>query len=150
LLCPSDPSVDNGATRSGQVENPPWGSTNYLANWNAFGDSTGDGSSVSGPWSTTGYLSPAQSFTDLKDGMAYTILFGEGYAYCDTYGRRALYSWTKHNFGITESLKPGQLDPTANEPPLDYPNGMPNTFMFQVKPLPLDHRKCPPGRDCCD
>jgi prepilin-type processing-associated H-X9-DG protein len=49
------------------------------------------------------------------DGTSNTVLYGEGYANCDTIGRIALYSWYYHNFGIDW-----------------YQN--PNTYMFQTNP----------------
>ncbi len=52
MRCPSDTSVAQGALASG------WGTTNYLANWNAWGDSMGDGTTLYGDWSSgnLGYL----------------------------------------------------------------------------------------------
>jgi prepilin-type N-terminal cleavage/methylation domain-containing protein/prepilin-type processing-associated H-X9-DG protein len=81
-----------------------WGSTNYLANYNAWSDGS------------TGPYAPPQAFRMLTDGLSNTVLFGEGYANCDTIGRIALYSWFYHNFG------------------LDW-YGQPNQLMFQDRPL---------------
>jgi prepilin-type N-terminal cleavage/methylation domain-containing protein len=101
LLCPSDPSPGKP---TGLVHNSHWGSTNYLANWHAWGSGTG------GVWT------PPQAFKNLSDGTTSTVLFAEAYAWCDGVGRIALYSAGHyHNFGLE-------------------PNGTPNTLMFQVRP----------------
>jgi prepilin-type N-terminal cleavage/methylation domain-containing protein/prepilin-type processing-associated H-X9-DG protein len=83
LQCPADPTVDE----PGLVYNW-WGSTNYLANYNAWGMND-----------DTLWTSPAK-FGAITDGLSNTILFGEGYANCDQIGRIALYSWWYHNFGL--------------------------------------------------
>ncbi len=83
LQCPSDPSADSTGLVYGY-----WGSTSYLANYNAW--STGS----PGLWATP------VGFQHFKDGLSNTVLFGEGYANCDQIGRIALYSWYYHNFGL--------------------------------------------------
>jgi hypothetical protein len=144
LHCPSDPTLPaNGILPS------YWGSTSYLANWNAWGDSRGDGSSVMGPWTQYGFWSPPQPFTNIRDGLSNTVLFAEGYSVCDSVERIALYSWYYHSFGLTPSLQRGQLDPKNGVPSADCPYGMPNTFMFQSQPRPLPYGECPAGADCC-
>jgi prepilin-type N-terminal cleavage/methylation domain-containing protein len=107
LQCPSDPTV----TRDGLVYGY-WGSTSYLANFNAWGDPS------RGLWSFP------ERFGKMTDGTSNIVLFGEGYAYCDTVGRIALYSWYYHNFG------------------LDWYNQA-NTLMFQDNPDP--NYTDPPG-----
>ena len=102
LQCPADPT----GNKYGLVYDW-WGYTNYLANYNAWG--TGYG----------GVYTPPVSFASITDGLSNTVLFGEGYADCDTIGRIALYSWFYHNFG------------------LDWYQ-IPNTNMFQDRPLPRD------------
>jgi prepilin-type N-terminal cleavage/methylation domain-containing protein len=98
LRCPSDPSDQTGLVYN------YWGSTNYLANWHAFGNEK------------NGVFTPPQPFTAIKDGLSNTLLFAEAYAECDGVGRIALYSaGYYHNFGLA-------------------PNGQPNTFLFQVQP----------------
>jgi hypothetical protein len=92
----------------------------------------------------------------LPRGTSKTILFAEAYAQCDTgppsdtgpLGRIALYAWRYHNFGLTWELNNAIIDPS--QPPVTYPNGMPNTYMFQVQPLPYGHNDCPAGKDCCN
>jgi prepilin-type processing-associated H-X9-DG protein len=116
LECPSDPTW----TQGGLVWDW-WGSTSYLANYNAW---TRDNP----PLGTYG-LPVTLSF--ITDGVSNTVLFGEGYSFCDDIGRLALYSWYYHNFG------------------LDWYQ-TPNTFLFQDRPLPLDYANCPPGQECCD
>jgi prepilin-type N-terminal cleavage/methylation domain-containing protein len=130
LMCPSDPTasfssypgwVMNGGTK--------WGSTNYAANWNAWGNGLG------GSGARSGYNTPAQRFVDITDGTANTVLFGEHYSNCDRLVRIALYSWYYSDFGLDW-----------------YQQG--NTNMFQIKPLPRDYNHCPdPLADppmCCD
>ncbi len=102
LKCPSDPS-----SPTGQVYGGSWGSTNYLANYNAWSQNS------SGLWATP------VSFATFTDGTSNTVLFGEGYANCDTIGRIALYSWYYHNFGLDWYQQP-------------------NTLMFQDNPAVKD------------
>jgi prepilin-type processing-associated H-X9-DG protein len=83
LECPSDPSGSGDGLVYGY-----WGPTNYLANYNAF---AGAGSGV---W----VKPPTLAF--FKDGTSNTVLYGEGYSWCDRIGRIALYSWFYHNFGL--------------------------------------------------
>ena len=83
LQCSSDPTQTNGLVYGW------WGSTNYLANYNAWSSDPSYG-----VWSRPVRLA---QFTD---GTSNTVLFGEGYANCDTIGRIALYSWFYHNFGL--------------------------------------------------
>jgi prepilin-type N-terminal cleavage/methylation domain-containing protein len=139
LRCPSDPSSGTdrraGVGRVYTDQDPPWGSTNYLANWHAFG--TGE----------RGLWTPPVSLNTLTDGLSNTVLFAEGYAWCDDRGRIALYSWNYHNFGLTWALTNVQLPPGS--PSINYPSGMPNTLRFQVRPQPLPYARCN-GRDCCD
>jgi prepilin-type N-terminal cleavage/methylation domain-containing protein/prepilin-type processing-associated H-X9-DG protein len=83
LQCPADPTADT----SGKVYGW-WGSTNYLANFNA--------------WTLSPYglwHEPVKPLA-ITDGLSNTVLFGEGYANCDRVGRIALYSWFYHNFGL--------------------------------------------------
>jgi prepilin-type N-terminal cleavage/methylation domain-containing protein/prepilin-type processing-associated H-X9-DG protein len=102
LQCPADPTA-----HSNGLVYDYWGATNYLANYNAWGTDT-----------NTLWTMPAK-FQYITDGTSNTILFGEGYADCDTIGRIALYSWFYHNFG------------------LDWYQQA-NTLMFQARPLPKD------------
>ena len=149
LRCPSDPAT--GPTDLVQS----WGATNYLANWNAWGNSTGDATTTFGPWSTgsLGYYSPAQRFASITDGLSNTVLFAEGYALCDSLGRLALYSANYHNFGLTASMSNatvsggGDLLPDGS---YNYPNGLPNTFLFQVRPATQGASNCPAGMECCE
>jgi prepilin-type N-terminal cleavage/methylation domain-containing protein len=84
LQCPADPTADG----TGLVYGGYWGSTNYLANYNAWSSGSG------------GLWTPPQTFASIIDGTSNTILFSEGYADCDRIGRIALYSWFYHNFGL--------------------------------------------------
>jgi prepilin-type N-terminal cleavage/methylation domain-containing protein/prepilin-type processing-associated H-X9-DG protein len=101
LQCPSDPTHSPDELVYGW-----WGYTNYLANYNSWADNT-----LAGPWGRP------YRFASITDGLSNTVLFGEGYANCDTIGRIALYSWFYHNFG------------------LDW-YGQPNQLMFQDAPQP--------------
>ena len=92
LQCPSDPTLRN----NGLVYDW-WGSTSYLANYNAWG--TGQG----------GLWTPSVPFARIRDGTSNTVLFGEGYADCDRIGRIALYSWFYHNFGLDWYQQPNTL-----------------------------------------
>jgi hypothetical protein len=149
LRCPSDPKYPAGGTYGG------WGVTSYVANWNAWGNSTGDGSAVMGFWSRQhlGLWSPPERFTDIKDGLSSTVLFGEAYSVCDGLERIALYSWGYHNFGLTPTLRNVTFDTNSPDYPsgvVNAPNGLPNTLMFQQQPLPIAYTQCPAGADCCD
>jgi hypothetical protein len=148
LLCPSDPSRDADAEAAGgqvyvRSQPPPWGSTNYLANWWA----------LAGDDLHRGWLSPPQTFAAIRDGLSNTVLFAEGYAWCDGTGRIALYPPNQHNFGLTPALPDAQ-----NLVEIDgeqyafgsHERGYPNTWMFQVRPRPRPYDQCPTGSDCCN
>jgi prepilin-type N-terminal cleavage/methylation domain-containing protein/prepilin-type processing-associated H-X9-DG protein len=92
LQCQSDPTLP----QTGQVYGS-WGSTNYLANYNAWAGSSG------GIWAAP------MRFSAIGDGLSNTILFGEGYVNCDRIGRIALYSWWYHNFGLDWYQQPNTL-----------------------------------------
>lgn len=144
LQCPSDPSPgsypDAGVGEVYLTKPAPWGSTNYLANWHAFASDDPQ----------SGYLTPPQKFSAIADGLSNTVLFGEGYSWCDGKGRIALNSWDYHSFGLTWSLKNAILDDGSGEKKVNFPNGMPNTYLFQVRPLPRELKDCPEGADCCN
>ena len=151
LICPSDPTPGLDANASvGYVytkATAPWGSTNYLANFNAFG--SGEPSA--------GYKSPAQAFRTITDGLSNTVLFAEGYAWCDRVGRIALNTWdtgsqTGHCFGLTWALSNATVDlgDGVGKQVVNFPNGMANTYMFQVRPRPVARPSCPPGESCCN
>ncbi len=144
--CPTDPNVATTDLASG------WGPTNYLANWNALGDSTGDGTTTYGNWTQFGYYAMPQRFTSITDGLSNTVLLGEGYAVCDNLPRIALYSAAYHNFGLTPGLSNATIVNSSTLAPgtYNYPNGMPNTFPFQVQPQPLSNANCPAGAECCE
>jgi len=147
LQCPSDPSaVGTGEGVNGRVyvkAGRNWGLTNYLANWNAF--TTAD--------STHGFTAAPRTVLSITDGTSNTVLFGEGYAWCEDRGRTALLAWHinspisssynyggVHNFGLTFSLGNNQIDPGTGTPvPVANANGYPNptpmlNFTFQVRP----------------
>ncbi|MBP3957008.1 DUF1559 domain-containing protein [Gemmata sp. G18] len=133
----SDPDAGDGRVYAAQPTK--WGSTNYLANWNALG---GD--------SRLGYQSPPRALSALSDGAACTVLFAEGYSWCDARGRVALNSWEDHGFGLTWGLNNDQVDLGDGAKRYNYPNGMPNTFSFQIRPKPLAAKDCPIGENCCN
>lgn len=148
MECPSDPSVGTDPeVKRGFVyaatEDPPWGITNYLANWWAFA-----GDDLQAGWTAA----PVRLNT-IVDGLSNTVLFAEGYAWCDRVGRSALYPPGRHNFGLTQALSNAN-----NQVQIDgqtynfgrFPNGYPNTWMFQVRPLPREVRNCPAGGECCN
>ncbi len=161
LQCPSDLSVSSDPQVSqGQVymtnASGPFGSTNYLANWNVF--STGN--------ATLGYTDAPGNFTLITDGLSNTVMFAEAYSWCDGFGRTALEPWLtngnigptggKHNFGLTYSLgsnsisAPG-VDPislsNANGNPVPLSNGF--VFPLQIRPIAKPH-PCDPGKTCCN
>jgi prepilin-type N-terminal cleavage/methylation domain-containing protein len=124
LRCGADPSVAYPEGLAGG-----YGPTNYVANWNAFSDSNGNGSAPFGNWSKTGYNAPAQPFANITDGLSNTVFFAEAYAICNGVDRYAVYSWSHHNFG----LSPIAIAPVQSTP-LTGANGYPNAFLFQVRP----------------
>jgi prepilin-type N-terminal cleavage/methylation domain-containing protein len=145
LQCPSDPSVGSYPDAGlGQVyltgANGGWGSTNYLANWHA----------LAGDDPTVGYQALAQSFSSLTDGQSNTVLLGEGYSWCDGKGRLALNAWDYHSFGLTWALPDSPVDIGHGDQQVNFPNGMPNTLMFQVRPLAKSVDDCPIGVQCCN
>jgi hypothetical protein len=143
-MCPSDPSVrsspDAGRGLVYLTRSQPWGSTNYLANWHAFASNN----------PASGYRTPPQKLAVITDGLANTVLFAEGYALCDGKGRLALNSWDYHSFGLTWALENATFDDGNGLKEVHFPNGMPNTYLFQIRPKPLDAPDCPDGTDCCN
>lgn len=162
LRCPTDPSDGSETMVSDGIvyaTNPrPWSSTNYLANWNAL--TNGD--------AKLGHAAPPTRFQGIRDGLSNTVLFAEGYAWCESRGRSALIAWHTgnggdsfggvHNFGLTYSLTDHQVQITGQSPiSLKSKDGFPNpsadpplNFMFQIKPLARKPGSCPPGRECCN
>lgn len=144
LQCPSDPSAATKDAIRGRVYNGNWGATNYLANFNAL--TTRD--------PALGFRSPPQKISAITDGTSNTVLFGEGYAWCEGRGRTALLAWHiagqggfnyspygVHNLGLTYSLPNVKIDPgNGNQVPVAATNGYPNPInpdlilMFQIRP----------------
>src|SRR5262249_46830884 len=118
LQCPSDPSPgsypDAGTGQVYLTRDRVWGSTNYLANWHAFANNNPQ----------SGYLTPPQNLGMITDGLANTVLFAEGYAWCDGKGRLALNSWDYHSFGLTWALPDAVVDDGAGQKQVDFPRGM--------------------------
>jgi prepilin-type N-terminal cleavage/methylation domain-containing protein len=149
FTCPSDPSIlGSQATVYGGY----WGGTSYVANFNCLGGSQADGSTADGNWQPDGYWAPPQKLAAITDGTSNTVLYGEQYQTCDDLGRIALYAAGYQTFGITTgNLGAGPIGEQGYpDPTINYPNGMPNTFMFQVKPVAKDYANCPAGEVCCD
>jgi type II secretory pathway pseudopilin PulG len=155
LRCPSDPTNTGGVIGG-------WGPTNYLANWNAWSASTGDGTTLYGPWGPTagsppyslGYYTPGQQFSSITDGLSQTLLFGEGFALCDGRQRIALYSANYHNFGLTPAIDAATVTASSVSgvgagTVINAPHGLPNTFMFQCQPQTTALASCPPNTVCC-
>ena len=142
MLCMSESTAVGGL-----VWGNAWGATNYLANWNAF--TNGDG--------TRGYQAAPSTFARFADGTTNTVLFGEGYAVCETRPRTALLAWHKgdggygfanggvHNFGLTFSLSGTQIDTGSGPVAIpSAPNGFPNPSINpklvitpQIRPRPI-------------
>jgi prepilin-type N-terminal cleavage/methylation domain-containing protein len=144
--CPSDPSL----LPTGLVYNY-WGGTSYMANFNCLGGSVADGSTSDGNWQPLGYFAPAQTLASITDGTANTIVYGEGYQNCDNLGRIMLYAAGYQTFGLTPQVGAGPVGEQGYpDPTINYYNGMPNTYLFQVKPIPKVYSQCPAGQECCD
>ncbi|WP_231756451.1 DUF1559 family PulG-like putative transporter [Lignipirellula cremea] len=139
LRCPSETT---GGSR-GLVYSDNWGSTNYVANWNAFTDGN----------TTKGYQAPPSDFSRMSDGLSSTVFIGEAYALCENRGRTALLAWHKgdggynnggvHNFGLTFSLSNHQVDLGNGPVTVSSSKGAPNpiinpqlVFPLQVRPHP--------------
>src|SRR5262249_31904435 len=60
--------------------------------------------------------------------------------------------WGRHNFGLTPALNNCTFLDGDGFPPgiVNYPNGLPNTLMFQIRPLPLTFSQCPKDKECCN
>jgi len=150
LRCRSDPSAPIDYKYNG------WTVTNYQANWNVWGDSNGDGS-TNEDYGGTGKDAPAQKFLNIRDGLSNSILFAEGYANCDSMARTAFYSWAVEPYygqtlGLTYFVDANDLfivRENRGVPANVLPNGMPNTYMFQVKPMARPYSQCPAGTECC-
>jgi prepilin-type processing-associated H-X9-DG protein len=52
-----------------------------------------------------------------------------------------------HTFGIAWA---GTWSKNPGDPPKPYPYGMPNTYMFQVQPRPLNYSQCGAAGNCCN
>jgi prepilin-type N-terminal cleavage/methylation domain-containing protein/prepilin-type processing-associated H-X9-DG protein len=96
LQCPADPTAGTDGP-PGTCYGGSWGSTNYMANFNAWGDPN------------YGLWSPGKPFNRITDGLSNTVLFGEGYSTCDRVGRIALYSWYYQAFGLDWYNQPNTL-----------------------------------------
>lgn len=150
LRCKSDPSAPMG-----YKYNDYFTVTNYQANWNVWGDASGN-AKVLEDYGGTGKNAPPQRSLNIRDGLSNSILFGEGYAYCDTLGRTAFFSWSYealygNTFGLTYRIGPGGFITDRGKVPQNYlEDGMPNTYKFQVKPVPKPYRECPKGTECCN
>ena len=142
LGCPSDPTRNGGRDK---FYNGFWGVTSYSANFLVMGGSTGDGSEVYGNWNRDGYDAAPKPFSSVTDGLSNSILYGEVYANCYDRGRIALHSWHYQGFGLTQAVAKGAFDAGSN-PTWDARKGVPNSFMFQVRPDPTPRKQCP---NCC-
>ena len=152
LRCKSDPSITVSALSNNLTI------TNYMANWNAFGDSTGD-ASTDHEWPNSdkcmGYNAPAQKFRNISDGMSNTVFLSENFGVCDGKSRYAWRSWENQTLGLTWALGQGALGSgtgggTSGRPKTGYSLGMPNSFMYQIQPRPLTFVQCPAGAICCN
>jgi type II secretory pathway pseudopilin PulG len=162
LLCPSDPSWQTAGAnnaRNGLVKfyanNMWWGATNYLANWHAFANAHGHTTLFSGGTAigAVGIWAAPPEFREITDGLTNTVMFAEGYAWCDERGRPAFYPWETHNFGLTWSLNNATVAGDPNFPPgSNWHRGYPNTYRFQVRPLARRYTTpaCQAGADCCN
>jgi prepilin-type N-terminal cleavage/methylation domain-containing protein len=159
LRCGSDPSFGSDPQAfEGQVyirSGGPWGSTNYLANWNAF--TNGD--------AARGINAPSVNVNNISDGLSNTVMFAEGYAWCEGRGRVALMPWLSgnglnngggvHNFGLTFALSNHQLSingaaPVTIQASVGYPNPTQEVvFPFQIKPRAKPAGQCG-GAECCN
>lgn len=72
-------------------------------------------------------------------------------------GRTAFYSWAVEpyygqTFGLTYFVDAKDLffiREKRGVPASVLPGGMPNTYLFQVKPVPKPYNQCPVGAECC-
>jgi hypothetical protein len=155
--CPSDPSPGSDPeVRTGLVytrtQDPPWGSTNYLANWWAL-STEGTIAFWNSQRPPAGWFAPPKPFRAVGDGLTNTILFAEGYAWCDGIGRIALYPPGHHNFTLTPGMTGASNQVQIDGQLLDigrHDYGYPNTWRFQVRPRALGFNRCPQGEDCCN
>lgn len=162
LRCESDPSMSGQEPQAkfGQVyvtSGGVWGSTNYLANWNFFADPSR---------TSMGYTAPPGRIASITDGLSNTIMFAEGYAWCENRGRTAMLAWHPsnginnaggvHNFGLTYSLGNNQITIGSTNVTVQAPNGYANpiaspdlNFLYQIRPMPRAAANCPQGQECC-
>jgi len=147
LRCPADPS-DRKNGRD-MFYGGIYAVSSYSANFLVFGGSSGDGSAMYGNWNPDGWHASAKKLSSVTDGLSNTIFFSDVYANCYDRSRLALRvdDGKFHNFGITQEVLAGALDPSMNEPPYACPYGLPNTFMFQVNPDPTLNKQC---ATCCN
>lgn len=139
LRCPTEQTSPDGLVYKGE-----WGATNYLANWNSFTNRV----------AKDGYTAKNTSFQKFGDGTSKALLFGEGYAVCETKERTAFLAWHKgsdggfsnyggvHNFGLTFSFTAAQeIDNGTGPVKVGSTNGFPNpslspylVFSIQIQP----------------
>lgn len=106
------------------IQSNPWGTTNYIPNWNAFTDGTtyikfkfkDDNGDLKEESSFQPPFNSAVSKASILDGTSNTIMLGEGYSVCDRVPRLAFYNGGYFDcFGINWQLEA-------------------NTYMYQSAP----------------
>jgi hypothetical protein len=121
--CASDPS---GTVFTDVLSNITWGTSSYAGNFLIFGEADDDGSLAS-------FQGRGRRITDIPDGPAFTILFAERYAVCNSsvkgLTRACLWDW----------FQPAKVDVGYDHYPffamgLDDGDGTGPESVFQVQP----------------
>jgi prepilin-type N-terminal cleavage/methylation domain-containing protein/prepilin-type processing-associated H-X9-DG protein len=118
LVCPSDPSSDNGKCRTSNGGANAWGSSNYAANNYVFGNPPG------------GTTYGAATLETIQDGTSNTVFFAEVYATCGNTGN------------VNSSSTFGSLWADANSvwrPAYNLGSGKGGTSGYPAAPLPQNN-----------
>ena len=127
LVCPSDPSNDNGKCRTSYGGANAWGSSNYAANNYVFGNPT------------LGNTYGAATLETIPDGTSNTVFFAEVYATCGSSGKLdylwgSLWADANSVWRPAYNLGPDKGGYTNGYPASPKPQSFSPNFMINCQP----------------